>query len=67
MEKFNVKCSDHFPMKCNLSKADKDYLMTPEQFKAFLIFQYKNQDVLKYTTTNAYFDNKVIPLPNPAV
>ncbi len=44
MSKFNIICPDHYPMKCNLSPADRDYLLTPEKYKAFFIFQYKVQD-----------------------
>jgi hypothetical protein len=45
MANFDIVCPDHYPMKCNLSQADKDYLLTNEKYKAFFIFQYKNQDV----------------------
>ena len=38
MERFNRRCPDHFPMKCNLSPADKAYLMTEEKYKGFFIF-----------------------------
>lgn len=64
MEKFNVKCSDHFPMKCNLSQADKDHLMTPEKYKAFFIFQYKNQDEWLQPTLERYFSERTWRLFN---
>ena len=55
MEKFNIRCPDHYPMKCNLSQADKDYLMTPEKYKAFFIFQYREQDDWLEKTLESYF------------
>ena len=64
MEKFDVRCSDHHPMKCNLSKADKDYLMTPEKYKAFFIFQYKKQDEWLQPTLERYFKERTWRLYN---
>ena len=64
MERFNVKCSDHFPMKCNLSNADKDYLMTEEKYKAFFIFQYKEQDEWLQPTLERYFNERTWRLFN---
>jgi hypothetical protein len=64
MDKFNVKCSDHFPMKCNLSIADKDYLLTPEKYKAFFIYQYKEQDEWLQPTLERYFNERTWRLYN---
>lgn len=64
MEKFNVRCPDHYPMKCNLSQADKDYLMTPEKYKAFFIFQYRDQDGWLEITLERYFAERTWRLFN---
>lgn len=64
MERFNIKCSDHFPMKCNLSPADKDYLLTSEKYKAFFIFQYKKQDEWLSPTIENYFSSRTWRLFN---
>jgi hypothetical protein len=64
MGKFNVICSDHYPMKCNLSPADKDYLMTPEKYKAFFIFQYRDQDEWLEPTLVRYFSERTWRLFN---
>jgi len=48
-------CPDHYPMKCNLSLADKAYLLSPEKYKAFFIFQYKGQDDWLEPTLETYF------------
>lgn len=64
MEKFDVLCPDHYPMKCNLSPADKDYLLTPEKYKAFFIFQYRNQDKWLEPTIEKYFSERTWRLFN---
>lgn len=64
MGKFNVVCPDHYPMKCNLSSADKDYLLTPEKYKAFLIFQYRQQDAWLEQTIERYFGERTWRLYN---
>ena len=64
MSKFDVICPDHYPMKCNLSPADKDYLMTPEKYKAFFIFQYRDQDVWLQPTIERYFSERTWRLFN---
>lgn len=64
MGKFNVICPDHYPMKCNLSIADKDYLLTPEKYKAFFIFQYRQQDVWLEPTIARYFNERTWRLYN---
>lgn len=64
MERFNIRCPDHFPMKCNLSPADKDYLLTDEKYKAFFIFQYKEQDEWLSPTIETYFNEKTWRLFN---
>jgi len=58
MEKFNVRCPDHYPMKCLLPPTDKDYLMTTEKYKAFFIFQYEEQDDWLEPTINGYFSKR---------
>ena len=55
MGEFNVLCPDHYPMKCNLTKVDKDHLLTPEKYKAFFIFQYRKQDDWLEPTLKRYF------------
>jgi hypothetical protein len=64
MGKFNFICPDHYPMKCNLSPADKDYLLTPEKYKAFFIFQYKGQDEWLQPTVERYFNERTWRLFN---
>ncbi len=64
MERFNIRCPDHYPMKCSLSPADKDYLLTSEKYKAFFIFQYKNQDEWLSSTMESYFNNRTWRLFN---
>jgi hypothetical protein len=64
MGKFNIVCPDHYPMKCNLSLADKDYLLTPEKYKAFLIFQYRQQDEWIEPTIERYFSERTWRLYN---
>ncbi len=55
MEKFNVRCPDHYPLKCNLPPTDKEHLMSSEKYKAFFILQYKNQDNWLMPTIENYF------------
>lgn len=43
-------------MRCNLSPADKDYLLSKEKYKAFFIFQYKDQDEWLSPTIENYFN-----------
>ncbi len=64
MEKFNVICPDHYPMKCNLSSADKEHLLSAEKYKAFFIFQYKNQDKWLQRTLERYFSERTWRLFN---
>lgn len=64
MERFNIRCPDHFPMKCNLSPADKDYLLTKEKYKAFFIFQYNDQDEWLLPTIERYFGERTWRLFN---
>lgn len=64
MEKFNVICPDHYPMKCNLSLPDKEYLLSPEKFKGFFIFQYKDQDDWLEPTLVRYFSERTWRLFN---
>ncbi|MFZ5452690.1 MAG: hypothetical protein ACOZF2_12615 [Thermodesulfobacteriota bacterium] len=64
MGKFNTVCPDHYPMKCNLSPADKDYLLTPEKYNAFLIFQYRQQDSWLEPTIVRYFSERTWRLYN---
>jgi len=64
MDKFNTTCSDHYPMKCNLSPADKAYLLTAETYKAFFILQYKNQDSWLVPTLERYFNERTWRLFN---
>lgn len=64
MERFNIKCPDHYPMKCSLSPADKDYLLTSEKYKAFFIFQYKSQDEWLSPTMESYFSSRTWRLFN---
>ncbi|MGO9019404.1 MAG: hypothetical protein ACLQVJ_13755 [Syntrophobacteraceae bacterium] len=64
MSKFNIICPDHYPMKCNLSPADRDYLLTPEKYKAFFIFQYKVQDSWLEPTLQRYFSERTWRLFN---
>ena len=51
-------------MKCNLSPADKDYLLTSEKYKAFFIFQYKKQDEWLSPTMESYFSSRTWRLFN---
>jgi len=64
MPKFDVICPDHYPMKCNLSPADKDYLMSPEKYKAFFIFQYCDQDPWLQPAIERYFSERAWRLFN---
>ncbi len=64
MERFNRRWPDHFPMKCNLSPADKAYLMTEEKYKGFFIFQYRNQDEWLQPTIDRYFNERTWRLYN---
>lgn len=64
MGKFNVICSDHYPMKCNLSPVDKDHLLSDEKYKAFFIFQYRSQDDWLQPTLERYFGERTWRLFN---
>jgi len=64
MERFNVKCPDHYPMPCNLPLTDKEYLLTDEKYKAFFIFQYENQDDWLEKTLQRYFNKRTWRLYN---
>ena len=64
MADFDILCPDHYPMKCNLSGADKDYLLTPEKYKAFFIFQYGGQDEWLEPTLKRYFGERTWRLYN---
>jgi len=58
MDKFNVLCPDHYPMKCNLPPVDREYLMSDEKYKAFFIFQYTGQDFWLQSTMENYFNKR---------
>lgn len=64
MANFDVICPDHYPMKCNLSQADKDYLITKEKIKAFLIFRYSDQDDWIQPALERYFNERTWRLFN---
>ena len=64
MANFDIICPDHYPMKCNLSQADKDSLLTEEKYKAFFIFQYKKQDDWIQPTLEKYFNERTWRLFN---
>jgi hypothetical protein len=64
VSKFDAICADHYPMKCNLSPADKDHLLTGEKYKAFFIFQYNNQDEWLKPTVEHYFGERTWRLFN---
>lgn len=64
MDKFDVICPDHYPMKCNLSPADKDYLLSQEKLKAFFIFQYQEQDEWLEPIIERYFSERTWRLFN---
>ena len=64
MERFNIRCPDHYPMKCHLSLADKSYLLTEEKYKAFFISQYKDQDEWLLSTLEKYFNDRTWRLLN---
>jgi hypothetical protein len=51
-------------MKCNLSSADLASLETPEKYKAFFIFQYKEQDEWLKPTLERYFGERTWRLFN---
>jgi len=57
-------CPDHYPMKCTLSPADKAYLMSKEKYKAFFIFQYKNQDKWLEPSIEKFFSERTWKLFN---
>jgi hypothetical protein len=67
MPKFNVICPDHYPMKCNLSPADKNHLLTTEKYKAFFIFQYRDQDIWLQPTIERYFGERTWRLFNAGI
>ncbi|MBC8179737.1 hypothetical protein H8E88_01315 [candidate division KSB1 bacterium] len=64
MERFNIRCPDRYPMKCNLSPADIEYLNTPEKYKGFFIFQYNNQDEWLLNTLEGFFAKRTWRLYN---
>jgi hypothetical protein len=64
MANFDMMCPDHYPMRCNLSHADKDYLLTKEKYKAFLIFQYNDQDEWIQPALEKYFNERTWRLYN---
>jgi len=64
MDKFSVRCPDHYPMKCNLSPADKDHLLSREKYKGFFIFQYENQDEWLQPTIERFFTERTWRLFN---
>ncbi len=64
MASFDVKCPDHYPMKCNLSPADKENLVTEEKYKAFYIAQYEGNDEYLEPVLINYFENRTWRLFN---
>lgn len=64
MEKFNVRCPDHYPMKCHLSPIEKEHLLSKEKYKAFFIFQYHDQDEWLTPTLENYFSKRTWRLFN---
>jgi len=64
MANLDVKCPYHNPMKCNLSPADKEYLETPEKYKAFFILQYNDNDPYLETVLEKYFNDRTWRLFN---
>jgi hypothetical protein len=64
MANFDVKCPYHNPMKCNLSPADKEYLETPEKYKAFFILQYNDNDEYLEPVLEKYFNDRTWRLFN---
>lgn len=64
MDKFSVKCPDHYPMKCHLSPADKDHLLSAEKYKGFFISQYNDQDDWLLPTIERFFNERTWRLFN---
>lgn len=64
MANFDVKCPDHYPENCRLSPADKECLETSHKYKAFFIFQYKNNDPYLEPVLEKFFNNRTWRLFN---
>ena len=54
MAEFNLRCQMRFPKRCDLPIAEKERLEGPEKYKAFLMYQFKDNDGYLKDTIKEY-------------
>jgi len=55
MAEFNLRCQLRYPKRCDLPIAEKEKLEGPEKYKAFLMYQFDNNDEYLKGVLNEYF------------
>ncbi|MFH0771483.1 MAG: hypothetical protein V1933_02565 [Candidatus Omnitrophota bacterium] len=55
MAEFNLRCQMRYPKRCDLPIAEKERLEGPEKYKAFLMYQFDNNDGYLKETLKEYF------------
>jgi len=55
MAEFNLRCQLRYPKRCDLPIAEKERLEGPEKYKAFLMYQFDNNDEYLKETLKEYF------------
>jgi hypothetical protein len=55
MAEFNLKCQLRYPKRCDLPITEKERLEGPEKYKAFLMYQFNNNDEYLKETLQEYF------------
>lgn len=55
MAEFNLRCQLRYPKRCDLPLAEKEKLDGPEKYKAFLMYQFDNNDEYLKETLKEYF------------
>lgn len=55
MAEFNLRCQMRYPKRCDLPISEKERLEGPEKYKAFLMYQFENNDVYLKNAIKEYF------------
>lgn len=55
MPEFNLRCQLRYPKRCDLPIGEKERLEGPEKYKAFLMYQFDNNDEYLKETLKEYF------------
>jgi hypothetical protein len=59
MAEFNLRCQMRYPKRCDLPITEKERLEGPEKYKAFLMYQFEDNDAYLKDTIREYFKSPI--------